>query len=158
MTSETTVLDIFTKGCQENNIDLIRHLLPVGVDVNWRSEHYSGNSGLHYAAEKNYGELLELLLGQTGVDVNIRNNLNMTPLMLACYQGHENIVRRLCQVAGIQLNCRDDYGQTALQWAVSQNKPACVSMISALLTAEVEISLRLLWRGIEETEDSNKVK
>ena len=45
-----------------------------------------------------YGELLELLLSQTGVDVNITNNNNVTPLMMTCTRGNENIMRRFCQV------------------------------------------------------------
>ena len=49
--------------------------------------------------------------------------------MVACWNGHENIVRRLCQVTDIQLNNRDSSGQTALQYAVLNNKPACVSVL-----------------------------
>merc|ERR1712218_139206 len=41
--------------------------------------------------------------------------------------GHENIVRRLCQVTGIQLNSGNDYGTTALHHAVGN--PACVSVL-----------------------------
>ena len=81
-----------------------------------RDDHY-GMSGLHMAARNNYGELLELLLAQNGVDVNIRTNINWTPLMVACGWGHENIVRRLCRVTDITLNSRDDYGFTALLMA-----------------------------------------
>merc|ERR1712020_309000 len=99
--------DSYFKACKENNHSLVRELLSRGADVNWRYDAV-GWSGLHFAALNNYGELLELLLAQTGVDVNIRNNNNNTPLMEACMGGHENIVRRLCQVTGIQLNSRSD--------------------------------------------------
>ena len=104
---------------------MVRELLSSGADVNWRDA--DGGAGLTFAAEHNYGELLELLLAQTGVDVNIMDNDNMTPLMRACWEGHENIVRRLCQVTDIQLNTRDIVGWTALHTAVANNKPGCVS-------------------------------
>ena len=113
----------------------MRELLSKGADVNWRADEdededlVGGEAGLHFAADYNYGELLELLLAQTGVNVNIRDNHNWTPLMFACARGHENIVRRLCQVPGIQLNTRDEGGCTALHWAVYQNKQACVAVL-----------------------------
>ena len=63
---------------------MVRELLAEGADVNWRDDDDDGWAGLHFAANHNYGELLELLLAQTGVDVNIRTNHNTTPLMVAC--------------------------------------------------------------------------
>ena len=53
-----------------------------------------GYTGLHWAAVNNHSELLELLLAQTGVDVNVTNNEDETPLMMACFAGRENIVRK----------------------------------------------------------------
>ena len=110
--------------------DLFDHSLARGADVHW-SRDLDGWSGLHSAARFNNGELLELLLAQTGVDVNIRDNRNTTPLMFACISGHENIVRRLCQVTDIQLNnTRKDDGRTALHCAVIYNKTAaCASVM-----------------------------
>ena len=95
--SEITLKDLYFQACEENNHSLVRELLRSGANVNWRRDGDGGWSGLHFAALNNYGELLELLLAQTGVDVNIRNNRNRTPLMWACAAGHENMVWRLCQ-------------------------------------------------------------
>ena len=85
--------EFFLSSCQANDLNKVRHLLKHRADVNWRDD--DGWSGLHFAANGNYGELLELLLAQTGVDVNIRDNYNNTLLMRACIMNHENIVRRL---------------------------------------------------------------
>ena len=85
--------DSFIKACEENNHSLVNELILGGADVNWR-RNTDGWAGLHLAARHNYGELLELLLAQTGVDVNIEANYSKTPLMWACVWGHENIARR----------------------------------------------------------------
>ena len=63
-------------------------MLSSGVDVKCRT-YADGCTGLHFAARHNYGELLELFLAQTRVNVNIRTDRNLTPLMWACSYGHE---------------------------------------------------------------------
>ena len=129
LSSEITVKQVFFLACWENDCQKVQHIFPLSGDVNWRDYNDGGWSGLHIAALGNYRELLELLLAQPGVDVNIRDNDNRTPLMFACGLEHENIMRRLCQVTGIHLNSRDDDGRTALYYAVANNKPACVSVL-----------------------------
>jgi len=57
--------------------------------------------------------VLDLLLAKRGVDVNIGSKYNWTALMVACYGGHDNIVRRLLQVAGID-STAEITGWTAL--------------------------------------------
>ena len=128
LSSDTKVRKIFLAACERNDLQEIQHTLVLGADVNWRKKD-DGWSGLHIAARRNYRELLDLLLAQTGVDVNIRTNHNDTPLMVACHMGHDNIVRRLCLFTGIQMNSRNNSGFTALCYALYQNKPACVSVL-----------------------------
>ena len=83
----TAVSEIFLQACERNELVTLQHIFARGgADVNWRRD-ATGWAGLHFAAQDNYGELLELLLAQTGVDVNIRDNYNTTPLMYACWKG-----------------------------------------------------------------------
>lgn len=85
--------DSYIKACDPS---LVRELLSSGADVNWRTDvDCDGWSGLHIAAYHNYRELVELLLAQTGVDVNLRTNDKRTFLMLACIKGRENIVTNI---------------------------------------------------------------
>ena len=131
MSPNAMLRDLLLQACDRNDLDKVRHSLGLGANVNWTRDS-DGISGLHIAAGRNYGELLELLLSQPGVDVNITDKYNMTPLMLACNRGHENIVRRLCQVNGIKLNVRDSVGWTALHHAVFNNYPQCVEILGTL--------------------------
>ena len=124
------VPDLFLSACERNDLNIVRHLLPLGADVNCRKDN-EGLSGLHFAARDNYGDLLELLLSQTGVDVNIATKKNAKPLMLACFCGHDDIARRLCQVNDIELNCRTLQNLTALHGAVVRNHLGCVKVLRA---------------------------
>ena len=80
LSPDTTVKELFLKACEDNDLSKVQYIFPLGANVNWMD----GWSGLHWAASQNYGELLELLLGKTGVDVNIRDKYRVTPLMSAC--------------------------------------------------------------------------
>ena len=138
---ELITRDLFLSACERNDLNLVKHLLPLGADVNSRRES-EGLSGLHIAARDNYQDLLELLLSQTGVDANITTNKNARPLMLACFCGNENIARRLCQVDGIQVNCRTLQNLTALQGAVVRNHVGCVRALRDCDCAEVDWNVR----------------
>ena len=127
---ERVASDLFLSACESNDLNIVRHLLPLGADVNSRKEN-DGLSGLHFAARDNYGDLLELLLSQAGVDVNIATKKNAKPLMLACFCGHDNIARRLCRVNDIDLNCRTLQNLTALHGAVVRNHLGCVKVLRA---------------------------
>ena len=122
-----TTRDLFLKACDEGDLELVRVLLARGADVNWRRDKYYFFSGLHSAT--NYGDLLDLLLAQPGLEVNIRDKYNRTPLMVACGWGSENSVRKLLQVAGIKINCQDIWGGTALQLALENDYPGCIRIL-----------------------------
>ena len=102
---------LFLRACTLNNLPEVKSLLAGGADVNWRWRNNGGWSGLHLAAVHNYQELLELLLAQPNLDVNISDGPHAprTALMEASERRHYNIVTRLCQVPGIDidsgLNC-----------------------------------------------------
>ena len=49
----------FVGSCARNDLDKVRQCLALGAKVNWKK---NGESGLHIAARKNYGELVEFLL------------------------------------------------------------------------------------------------
>ena len=59
----------FLQHCQDNNLDGVTDCLSRGVDVNTVSEDGKW-SGLFIAAEKNYTDLLEILLSHPDIDIN----------------------------------------------------------------------------------------
>ena len=121
--------DLFLDACDEGDLELARVLLARGAGVNWRQEEEDLSSGLHLAALGDHGDLVDLLLAQPGVDVNIKDAANYTPLMEACIKGRENIIGKLLQVEGIELNCQSRRGKTALHLATEFDFPNCVQLL-----------------------------
>ena len=141
LSSETTdtesVKELFFEACNDNDLSEVQDMFNLGADVNWKDA--NGWAGLHLAAAENYRGLLELLLSQTGVDVNINiNSSNETPLMIACQEGHEKILRRLSQISGVQINAKDEDGKIPLYHAVEQDHPSCVSVLREMAMADVD--------------------
>lgn len=113
-----TVRELFLSACEGGELELVRSLLSHGADVNWvEGGERLGRSGLHLAASMKAGPLVDLLLAQPGVSVNIRDKNDLTPLMAACVTGSADIVRKLLEVEGVDLTCRDEVGWTALHTA-----------------------------------------
>ena len=122
----------FLNSCWTNDLEKVRECLDQGVDVNIVKELRSGEkkySGLTIAAEKNYPELVDLLVSQPGIDVNLIPGYG-TPLMYACYAGHHEIVRRLVQVPGINIGHKESDGRTALHYAANNGRSDCLKELA----------------------------
>ena len=127
LSADLSTRNVFLKACEEGDLELVRVLLARGANVNWREEVDDLQSGLHIAAHRGDGDLLDLLLAQPGVEVNIKDSERSTPLMWACIFGKENVVRKLLQVDSIDLNYQD--GDTALHWAARFPNPGCLKLL-----------------------------
>lgn len=97
--------------------------------MNWREEKGDLRSGLHLAVNEEHEEVVDLLLSQSGVEVNMADKYKRTALMVACRLGLDNMVRKLLRVDGVGLNCRSVDGRTALHYAVWENNPVCVEVL-----------------------------
>ena len=115
----------FIESCWDNDLEEVREYLNRVVNV----DTFVLFTGLAIAARQNYLELLELLLSQPSIDVDpgitTGGAVNWTPLMLACREGHNKVVRRLLQVPGINIGYKDGYGCTALHYASQRGATVC---------------------------------
>ncbi|RJE26222.1 Ankyrin repeat protein [Aspergillus sclerotialis] len=82
--------------------DLVKKLVPIK----------KGLANLHVTACKGHLNIVELFL-TAGVDVDIRDSLGSTPLLLAAQSGYEDVVHRLLD-AGSDINAADISDRTAL--------------------------------------------
>ena len=107
LSGETTVKELFIRACQRNDLNIIRNLLPVGADVNWREEGGDLRPGLHLAVNEEHEEVVDLLLAK-GADPNCTDRDGRSCLHLGCCSGHPETVSRLLR-AGADPNIFDKH-------------------------------------------------
>jgi len=134
----------FLRNCEENNLDGVRDCLSRSVDVNTVSEdgHWSG---LTIAADKNYPELLEILLSHPDIEINNTTKYyQWTALMFACNAGNSATVSRLVEVPGLDINYQDEEdGNTAAHMASYEGHTECVRILAE--TGRVDWNKRSKW-------------
>ena len=138
----------FLQYCHDNNLEEVTDCLTRGVDVNTVSE--DGRwSGLTIAADRNYPELLEILLSQPDIKINhpVRDAEGVTALMFACAAGNSAIVSRLVQVPGLDINYLDENDDTAAHGASWHVHTDCLRILAE--TGIVNWNKRHKWvRGV----------
>ncbi len=78
----------------------MRSLLKQHADVN--ATQSDGSAALHWAAHFDDLDTAGLLIG-AGANVNVANDLGVTPLYLACTNGSASMVEMLLARGGIQI-------------------------------------------------------
>ena len=81
-------------------MDLLSELLSPrsGLKVNWRNPYDSLQSALHAACGKGHAAAVDVLLTRPDIDVNLRDAIGCTPLLLACYSENLSVVKILLEV------------------------------------------------------------
>lgn len=98
----------------------------------------SKRTALHWSAKQGDSLMTELLL-KHGANVNAKDILNITPLMLSAKYGHEECTRVLIK-AGADLEVVGYYnGVTAIHTAAENNHAGCITLL-AKSGANVNIS------------------
>jgi ankyrin repeat protein len=84
---------------------------------------------LHYAAFAGHGEIAALLL-ENGADVNARTPNGSTALMMAVYEGKEDVVKQLL-ARGADPVLKNDRGEGALDWAFKHERLAIARIVAS---------------------------
>lgn len=99
----------------------------------------AGSTALLQACARGVVEVVELLLGRDGVDVNAAQADGLTPLHLAVRHNREEVVRALL-AAGAEVNATDRWGATPLHEAAEQGR---LALARRLLVAGADATLGL---------------
>jgi len=118
----------------------VRALLAQRVDVN--APEADGTTALHWAANRDDAEILELLI-RAGGNVKAANRYGVTPLWLACINGNAASIEMLLK-AGAEANTVLPEGETALMTAARTGKVDAVNM---LLRHGADVKAKEGWHG-----------
>ena len=110
-----------------NHYNIIPVLLKYGANIN--SQDYEGNTALMEAIYRKYEAIVKLLLenGVKRADVNLADNSNVTPLMIASQQGNINLVKLLLKY-GANKNALYS-GRKAIDFVDSFSHPDIVKLL-----------------------------
>jgi hypothetical protein len=86
---------------------------------------------LHTAAKRPHWRVLAMVLGRSGIQLNVRNAAGRTPVMLAAAAGLERNLAELV-TAGAAIGLQDNRGATALHLAAAAGREAVVRMLLLL--------------------------
>ena len=90
-----------------------------------------GSTALIIASQNGHADVVSLLLGKEGVDVNQATNDGRTPLYIASWKGHSEVVSMLLAKQGVDVNQATYNGCTPLYIASHKGHSEVVSMLLA---------------------------
>ncbi|XP_078254841.1 transient receptor potential cation channel subfamily A member 1-like [Rhinoraja longicauda] len=88
----------------------------------------NGNTPLHWAAEKNQTHIVQTLLDK-GANPNILNNVHLSPLHMAIFLNHNDVVKALVSHKSTDLNLEGDLKNTPLMLACSRDNSEGLSIL-----------------------------
>ena len=117
---------LLDNSVQAGNIQVVKHNIAIGADVNSKDE--SGSTPLHSAADFGHKEVAELLITK-GADVNAKSSdVGWTPLLGAAGKGHKEIVELLI-AKGADVNAKNKSGDTPLDLAISRKQTETADLL-----------------------------
>jgi ankyrin repeat protein len=115
-------------AAEHGQLGVTRLLVQRGANINVIVQYY-GRTALHYAAEEAHEEVVAFLL-EKGAQTSNSEGDNVTPLMLACRNGHVGVVQMIVTHTGPHgLEDRDICGKTALRYAAEEGHGEVVALL-----------------------------
>ncbi|MBS1198784.1 MAG: Ankyrin [Proteobacteria bacterium] len=97
----------------KGKLDVVKWLLERGAKINAAPRQWSA---LHYASFAGHKEVMDYLIAQ-GANIDARSTNGSTPLMMAIYEGREDMARILIE-KGADRKLKNDFGDGGLEWAM----------------------------------------
>ena len=125
------------------DVEDVRDAIEAGVDINGYyqlpgfDEKQTALFNAMYDGNGRYLPIVELLL-DNGADVNYGDASDRTPLMQCCYSGNEDTFAMLLR-AGANVNAKDNWGRSAVAYAVFRSLTSGTDFIKKLARARADL-------------------
>ena len=125
------------------DIEDVRDAIEAGVDINGYyqlpgfDEKQTALFNAMFDDNGRYLPIVELLL-DNGADVNYGDASDRTPLMQCCYAGNEDTLAVLLR-AGANVNAKDNWGRSAVAYAVFRSLTSGADFIKKLARARADL-------------------
>ncbi|MFZ1899339.1 MAG: ankyrin repeat domain-containing protein, partial [Azonexus sp.] len=106
-------------------LEAVKWLVDRGARINAPPRQWSP---LHYAVFAGQREVVDYLMAQ-GADINALSTNGSSVLMMAIYEGREELARLLIE-KGAERGFKNDWGDGALEWAMRYNQVGIARMIT----------------------------
>jgi ankyrin repeat protein len=121
-------------ACDNGNEEAVRLLLEYNADVN--AQDWGGISSLHIlATHRTYPPSIAKLLIENGADIEIKDQMGSTPLLLACSYRNMEMIEVLVD-SGADIHATDRNGDTCLH--ISHNKKVIVYFLEKGLDPNIQ--------------------
>ena len=111
---------------RQRNHKVTRHAIDAGAKATCSQSCCVVTSPLELAAQCNYDDMVALLLGAQGINVNARSTRGLTALCWAVANHNRNLVRLLLDAEGVDIEARDSCGRTPLAIALDNGDAALI--------------------------------
>lgn len=145
----------FHLAVRNKSIEMIKLLHRFGSRMDYTVES-SGFSAIHQASFQGDIEIINFIINN-GIDINMKTIDGKTILHTACIGCQFHVCEWIINRGGVNVNEKDDYGQTALHYAVENHK---LDLIQLFLEndadpfvgdAWLKISLEIGWSNLKVT-------
>jgi ankyrin repeat protein len=134
-------LDVrLANAARQGDVSAVRALLQQRVDLNAAGP--DGTTALHWAVHRDSLDVVTLMIA-AGARVEVPNRYGVTPLALACLNGHPGIIQVLLK-AGANPNTLSADGETALMTAARTGNAEAVKL---LIAHGAGVNATETWRG-----------
>lgn len=116
--------DAIMHAAWRGKLDAVKWLLERGAKLNREGKQWSA---LHYAAFSGQEEVAGYLV-ERGANIDALSTNGSTPLMMAVYEGREEMVKQLIRL-GADRGIRNEYGEGALDWAFKHERLSIARLV-----------------------------
>ena len=130
-------------ACQGNNLELVKYLITKGCERTCKT--HDGRSCFHVACYYGNTDLVKFFASEYPKDdIESKDSFGITPMHLACQEGHIEIIKILFEQKHCDLKYQANNGRTCLHAAISTGKLEVVEYISSIHKTKMGFFYRLL--------------